>query len=134
MLGASEVEAIADLLRDMLSVEIGDDAGDMPSLEVKPEKESANTLGSLIFHPPISGQSLPLAKHTQKLTLREPESPSCDTGKNWGPARPESRRKSIFTMGLVEIPLREWLRRPGQILVTHVSWAEKPRAETSWAS
>lgn len=126
MLGPSgKAEAIAGLLRDMLSVEIGNDAGDMPSLEVKPEKESANTPGSLISQPPISGQSLPLAKHTQKPTLREPASPSCDTEQNWGPARPESGRKSIFTMALVETPLREWLRRPGQILVTHVSWAEE---------
>lgn len=108
-----------------MSVEIGNDARDMPSLEVKPEKESANTLGSLISQPPISGQSLPLAKYTQKPTLREPESPSCDTGQNWGPASPESGRKSIFTMALVETPLREWLRRPGQILVTHVSCAEE---------
>lgn len=122
---SGEAEAIAGLLRDMLSVEIGDDAGDMLSLEVKPEKESAKYPGfsyipaSNLWPEPPTGQTYPEAD------IKGARDPSCDTGQNWGPARPESRRKSIFTTALVETPLREWLRRPGQILVTHVSWAEE---------
>lgn len=88
---------------------------------------SANTLASLISHPPASCWCLPLAKLTQKPTLRQAESSSSDTGLTWGLARPESGRKCMLTVALVEIPLEAWLRRPVRYL-SHVSGGLRSRA------
>lgn len=65
----------------------------MPPLETMPERKAANTLASLISHPPASCHSLPLARPTQKPTVRDPGGLSCDIGQAWGQGRPESKMR-----------------------------------------